>query len=123
MVKFVSKLLTLAVTMAVGGVGDVNGQLIYQPKPTLAWDGRVQSIRGGNGVFLSPDDEILVSSSNLGYVNAFDAATGAEIWAYVPITPDNDFISCKSGITFSTIGSLEYLVLSVIINESTNPMT
>jgi hypothetical protein len=65
-----------------------------------------------------------ISSANLGYVNAFDADDGTELWSYVPVTADNEFLSSRSGITFSATDSLEYVVFSVIVNElSLNPMT
>jgi outer membrane protein assembly factor BamB len=111
-------------TIGLCGLGRAGGQLLYQANPSIEWETRVQSIRGGNGVFLSTDDDVLVSSSNLGYVNAFDADDGAELWSYVPVTGDNEFLSSKSGITFITTDSLEYMVVSVIANElSLNPMT
>ena len=97
--------------------------LIYKANPTIEWETRVQTIRGGNGVFLSPDEQMLVSSTSLGYVSAFDANDGSELWNYVPITGDNEFLSCNSGIKFSSSSSMEYMVLSVVVNElSPNPM-
>jgi outer membrane protein assembly factor BamB len=106
--------------------GPVSGQLLYKADPTTEWEARVQSIRGGNGVFLSPEDDMVVSSSNLGMLNAFDAYDGTELWSYTPTTADkNEFLSCKSGITFVATDALEYImVYSVIVNElSLNPMT
>ena len=114
----------LATVMAFLGLGTASGQLIYKANPELEWEVRVQSVRGGNGVFLSPVDDALVSTTSLGYVNAFDPDTGDELWAYAPNATDNDFLSCKSGVTFSSTDSTDYLVYSVLVNElSLNPMT
>jgi hypothetical protein len=100
------------------------GQLLYRAAPTTEWDARIQSVRARNGVFLSPDDEVLVSSSNLGVVNAFYAINGTELWSYTPSATNNDFLSCKSGIAFASRDALGYLVHSILVNDpSLNPMT
>lgn len=98
------------------------GQITYRTDPELQWNVRVQSVREGNGVFLSPDEKMLVSSSNLGYVSGFGAKDGSEIfsYAYSPPSGSSEFISSTSGITFAG----DYLVYSVLVNKNTvNPLT
>ena len=110
--------------LAFCGIGHSSGQLLYQAKPSVEWEARVQSIRKGNGVYLSNNDEMLVSSTKLGFVNAFDTTVGTKLWSYsyTPKDSEKEYLSSDSGIVFSV--NDDYLVFSVIINEfSSNPMT
>lgn len=95
------------------------GQIIYEQDPTVEWDIRVQSIREGNGVFLSPDESLLVASTNLGYVSAFGPLDGSEIFNYVYTPEGQDFVKSYSGISFAP----DYLVYSVILNEDSPTST
>ncbi len=100
----------------------VGGEITYRSDPELLWDARVQSVRAGNGVYLSRSEEILVASSNLGYISAFGARDGAEVFRYnyIPNTTDIEFISSSSGITFAE----DYMVFSILVNKDTgNPLT
>ena len=100
------------------GVGSLlltpsRGQIIYEADPSVEWDVRVQSIREGNGVFLSPDESLLVASTNLGYVSGFGPLDGSEVFSYL-YTPDgDDFVKSYSGVSFGS----GFLVYSVTINE------
>ena len=61
------------------GLGSVRAQLIYRSEPTQDWGARVGPIRRGNGVFLSPADDMVVASSFDGSVTAFDSETGTQV--------------------------------------------
>jgi hypothetical protein len=61
------------------GLGSVQAQLIYRSGPTQDWGARVGSVRRGNGVFLSPADDMVVASSSDGSVTAFDSETGMQV--------------------------------------------
>ena len=95
-------------------------QIIYEADPVVEWDVRVQSIREGNGVFLSPDESLLVTSTNLGYVSGFGPLDGSEVFSYLYTPGGQEFVKSYSGISFGS----EYLVYSVTLNEdSPTPST
>lgn len=98
-------------------IAGIEAQLTYRESPELQWDARVQSVREGNGVFLSPDEDLLVATSNLGYVTGFGAKDGSEIFQYTydPNTTNIEFISSSSGISFS---KTDFVVFSVLVNEN-----
>lgn len=103
-------------------VSPAGAQLSHRDSPEIQWEVQIKSVRQGNGVFLSPNEEMLVASTNLGYVSAFGARDGAEVfhYTYVPDTTAIEFISSTSGIAFST----DYMVYSVIVNkDSISPLT
>jgi outer membrane protein assembly factor BamB len=64
------------------GLGSVQAQLIYRSVPTQDWEAQVGSVRRGNGVFLSPADDMVVASSSDGSVTAFDSETGTKVRNY-----------------------------------------
>jgi hypothetical protein len=64
------------------GLGSVRAQLTYRSEPTEAWGARVGSVKRGNGVFLSPADDMVVASSFDGSVTGFDSETGTQVSKY-----------------------------------------
>jgi hypothetical protein len=109
------------------GFSIAHSKLNYNQVASTKWIARTQRVRDGNGVYLSSDDGLLIVSTKNGILHAFFPQNGTRMWGYNPSihawTADN-YISCKSGIAFSTTDSLEYMVYSVIINElSQHPET
>jgi outer membrane protein assembly factor BamB len=111
------------ISIALAFLGVVGAQLTYRESPELEWDARVPSLREGNGVFLSPDDGIIIASSSVGQISAFRATDGAEIfqYSYGPNATVEELISSSSGISFSNDTSV---IFSILVNEnSLNPST
>jgi hypothetical protein len=115
--------LTLAwIASLLAGLSGVGGQISYHSEPVVQWSAKIQAVREGNGVFLSPSERMVVASSNLGYVAAFEASDGSEVfrYKYTPNTTDIEFISCASGVAFAE----DYMVFTVLVNKnSPNPVT
>lgn len=102
--------------------GMAGGQLMYRPYPIVQWSLRVKPVRRGNGVFLSPDDRIVVASTNVGKLEALDAMDGGALWSYSPSDEYQGRYGCTSGVTFSVAG--DFLVYAVIVDElSPNPFS
>jgi hypothetical protein len=77
----------------------------------------------GNGVFLSPHEEMIVASSSLGRISACGAINGSEKfqYSYVPKSTNAESISSGIGISFS---NNDAIIFSVAINQSSlNPLT
>jgi outer membrane protein assembly factor BamB len=87
----------------------------YLASPNITWTSSISPLLKGNGIFLSPDDHILVSTSLDGTVNSFHPSTGAILWTHQPVPINNSLLSCHSGVTFSSNGS--FFIYSVIDNE------
>lgn len=103
-------------------VSSAGAQLSHRSNPDIQWDVQVKSVRQGNGVFLSPDEEMVVASTNLGFVSAFGARDGSEVFqfAYDPNTTAIEFITSDSGVAFSA----DYMVYSILVNkDSASPLT
>ena len=101
-----------------------NGQIIYRNQPAKAWEARVPTIRKGNGVFLSPQNTVLIALSSEGTATAFNPDSGKQLWIYNPPTVANEFITSTSGITFTTNATMNFFVYSVIANQNNvNPKT
>eukprot|EP00980_Cylindrotheca_fusiformis_P031003 scaffold25699_cov137-Cylindrotheca_fusiformis.AAC.7 len=104
-------------------------QLKYQEFGSTDWVARTQPIGSGNGVFLSPDEKMVLTSTMPAIVHAFDAEDGVKVWSYNPSMSSwtgDSLISCLSGLTFANTGSLEYVVYAVNIEDrflSLNPKT
>ena len=115
--------LTLAwIVSSLAGFSGAWGQITYRNEPEVQWSAKIQAVREGNGVFLSPDETMIMASSNLGHVSAFGASDGSEVfrYKYTPNTTDVEFTSCASGIAFGD----DYMVFTVLINKnSPNPVT
>jgi outer membrane protein assembly factor BamB len=94
--------------------------LIYRQDPQSEWEARVPSVRRGNGVFLSPNDDLVLSASSDGYIACFDANTGNKNWDLPPPVPTGMFPSSSSGLAFANDGNLDYVVHAVKVNEITD---
>lgn len=97
-------------------------QLTYRTNPIVEWSVQTQNVRDGNGIFLSPGEEMLLVSTRLGYIQGFRPNDGSEIFTYVykPKSTDVEFIDCSSGIAFGS----NYFVYSIIVNQfSDNPVS
>jgi sugar lactone lactonase YvrE len=89
------------------------GDLLYFDAPVQEWEALIPAVRQGNGVFVSPDDALIVATSADGTMSAFDP-TGTSLWTYGPPSIDSaSAVSCSSGITFA----LDYLTYAVIFDE------
>ena len=86
---------------------------VYEPldDPEILWEQRIipenaalnpPNVRQGNGVFISPDQSIVVATSIGATVTAFDALTGEALWDYDPPTVSGKIITCPTGVTFVT---------------------
>jgi hypothetical protein len=93
------------------------GQLVYKADPSINWSARGEPVRQGNGVFLSPSEDIVVSSSNIGAVNAWDSLDGTKLWRYSPVAESGAVLSCSSGVTFIKTDSMESMFYTVVVNE------
>ena len=78
---------------------------------------RSPAVLHGNGVYLTPDESHLITSSVGGTVSAYDAWSGELMWEYIP-SDAGAAISCKSGITFANADAGTYIVYSIIENEN-----
>jgi outer membrane protein assembly factor BamB len=119
---------TIFISLCLAQTLTAQPQLRYEEFGSTEWVARTQPIREGNGVFLSPDEKRLVTSTQPAIVHAFDTESGVKLWRYNPSMSSwtgDSFISCLSGITFASTGSLEYIVYAVVIkdNLSLDPQT
>jgi hypothetical protein len=98
-------------------------QLLYNADPSINWSARGEPVRQGNGVFLSPAEDSVVSSSDTGTIVAWDSFDGTEMWRYTPSAGDGSVLSCSSGITFVEAEMMQYMIYTVIVNAtSLSPM-
>jgi DNA-binding beta-propeller fold protein YncE len=89
------------------------GGLLYFDAPVQEWETLIPTVRQGNGVFVSPDDALIVATSADGTMSAFDPS-GTSLWTYGPPSIDSaSAISCSSGITFAP----DFLTYAVIADE------
>lgn len=89
----------------------------YLDEPMLLWqnvttDNSGSGVQAGNGLYMSPDKDMLVSTSLDGTVRAFDPASGDIFWTYTPNSLGLP-IRCFSGVTFSVNGPRPYLVYAI----------
>lgn len=90
-----------------------SGDLTYLDGPRLLWNEFTFEVSQRNGVFLSPDESMLVATSVDGLVRAFAPLTGLLLWEFQP--PSRGFsIRCQSGVTFNYIADEPYIVYSII---------
>ena len=91
----------------------------YLEEPNMLWTGATtdsttegSGVREGNGVFMSPDGQLLVSTSFDATLRAFDPMTGAVKWTYTPNSLGFP-IACLSGVTFNYEGIRPYLIYAI----------
>lgn len=119
--KIETKFRSLALFVCLAQTLTAQPRLKYKEFATTEWVSRTHPIGEGNGVFLTPDEKILVTSTKPAIVHAFDSESGSKLWGYNPSmsswTGDN-YISCLSGIAFASTESFEYIVYAVIIKDN-----
>jgi hypothetical protein len=105
-------------------LASVHSQLLFD-RPTVLWtdiidpsSGRFGGVDRGNGVFLTPDDKVLLSTSFGGTVTAYSALGGKLLWEYDPPIRDGASISCHSGIAFADSDTEPYMTYSIVDNEN-----
>jgi hypothetical protein len=97
---------------------DASG-LLYFDAPVQEWETLIPAVRPGNGVFVSPDDALIVATSGDALLSAFDRL-GTPLWTYgPPLTDYASAITCSSGITFAP----NYLTYSVTVGEDSGEPT
>lgn len=104
------------IVLLVGILSCVSAQLRYLNEPQLLWNDRATEqttgVRGGNGVFTSPDGAMVVSVAYDATVRAFNPRTGEILWTFTP--PTTGFpIRSFGGITFNYRASPPMLVYAV----------
>ena len=93
----------------------IGQDLDYLPTPEEAWDRRevFPPIGEGNGVYMSPDGQMVVGIASTCFLKAF-SPSGATLWQYpTPLLPSASGLTCKGGITFS-YNSTKYLTYMAI---------
>lgn len=86
----------------------------YLQEPELLWQTQTDVILDGNGVFTSPNDKVTVITQANGNLNAYDTLTGASLWTFTPPNNNGLATSCQGGAIFSTDGSEDFVVYSVV---------
>jgi outer membrane protein assembly factor BamB len=112
--------LVFATCLALSTAQNVTQDLFeYLAAPELAWSNVTtdsteagMGVVYGNGVYISPDNDMVVSTSFDATLRAFDPITGAVLWTYVP-TPVGTTIRCFGGVAFNYEGATPYLVYAV----------
>ena len=94
-----------------------NAEFEYLLFPQSRWTSQAPPVIAGNGVFVTPDDSLVVSTSNDGTVMGFEASSGNPLWTYRPPPVNGVPMTCKSGITFSYTSSTPYMIYSVMDDE------
>jgi hypothetical protein len=89
-------------------------RLEYPVAPTAQWVESTTGIFNDNGVYVAPDDSIVVSISQSCVVRANSAMSGRRIWTFVP--DGGDGFRCFGGVTFNYDATFPYLVFSVVDN-------
>jgi outer membrane protein assembly factor BamB len=99
-----------------GGGGGQQGGLEYLDDPVLLWtnftSNNLFGLGEGNGIFMSPDGKMLVSTSVDATVRAFDPLTGTIIWTYKPDSVGFP-IRCFGGLTFNYQAANPYMVYAI----------
>ena len=89
----------------------------YLDSPTEEWRVPFLSVGPRNGVFLSPDAQLLAVVAESGHVLGLDPVSGDELWTHAPLGTN---IRSKSGITFNYAGDVPYLVYAVTEESGLN---
>ena len=78
-------------------------ELDYLTSPVLKWNsGSVPPLGEGNGVFISPDQSVLMVTSADGSITALNANNGSMIYTSKPAILDNYPSFSTSGVSFGT---------------------
>jgi WD40 repeat protein len=102
--------------LSVGCLAVAKGQLEYLDSPVLLWANFTSDdgfgLSEGNGLYMSPDGNMLVSASLDSTVRAFDPLTGAILWTYKPDSLGFP-IRCFGGLTFNYQAANPYMVYAI----------
>jgi hypothetical protein len=104
------KAAVLLASVVVAANAQQQSTLAYPINPTVKWIDTTAGIFNNNGVYIAPDDSIVVSISEDCIVAGNNAGDGERLWTY---TPDGAGIRCFGGVTFNFNSNVEYLVFSV----------
>ena len=112
------KLLLQSLSIWLASTLVANAQLEVLDTPQVLWEATAPAVEYGNGVFLTPDESLVLTTSVDGPVNAYEASSGNNVWLYTPPEVDGGVIRCHSGITFWGNNDGTYMVYSIIDNEN-----
>jgi hypothetical protein len=96
----------------------VNGELTYPQAATKDWVEITAAVYDNNGVFIAPDESIVVTISESCQVVANNPVTGFRDWIYAPT---DTTLKCFGGVSFNYEWSTRYIVFaaSEIATETT----
>jgi hypothetical protein len=100
---------TLTPTMTASGEG---AYYSTADQVRIAWTAQAYDVSSGNGVFLSPDGNVLVVVSYDGSVRGFNPRDGAEKWKYSPDVLQDT--SSFGGAFFSNYQGQPYVLYSLV---------
>ena len=96
----------------------------------MLWTAQIQppnmaqsaAVRKGNGVYLTPDEASVVTTSLGGTVTSYHALTGIMEWDYTPTSVGGTSVGSHSGVTFVPNAAIPFMVYSVVDDETgSNP--
>lgn len=106
-----SSLLLLAALL-----GAAAGERQYLNPPEVAWTATGSEAKPGNGLFVSPDGDLLVGSFLDGSLIMYNPETGEKLGSYTPDVTSGATIRGFGGVTFAYTGSTKYLLYAVTEN-------
>jgi hypothetical protein len=110
----------LLVALGISQAGAQDAVNPLRDSPLLIWTKDIgNGVLQGNGVFLTPNGNHLIATSEFGAVTCLDALTAETVWEYVPSSVEGSIVRSRSGVAFTTENALEpYMVYSVDDNEN-----
>jgi outer membrane protein assembly factor BamB len=113
-----SKWLSLLLLLSLSVFSAYGQSSLQYVTPQEAWRAEFAPVGQRNGVFMSPDGEVLVGISMTAIVSAFDPLTGTQLWTFTPAPLSGATTTSASGITFNGVADPSYLVFSVTDDAS-----
>ncbi len=97
--------------------GGSDALLEYLDTPSVLWSDRTTDdatlgVKQGNGLYLSPDGSMLVSTSADGTLRAFEPSSGTILWTYKPPSLGVVF-RCFGGLHFNDQAPTPYMVYAI----------
>lgn len=114
--------LTKTLFFFVSAFAVAKSQLTYPIEASEVWNETTTGVFNNNGVFIAPDDSIVVTITEDCVVRANNAMDGMREWTFVP---GGSGFSCFGGVQFNFATTVPYLVFAVaddpfdIVNAST----
>jgi len=99
----------------------VSGDLTYLSTPRSLWTTGGSEVKRGNGLFLTPDNSLLVGSFFDGSARFYDPSTGTEPLPRFRPTTTGFTLRGYGGMTFSYQGAKPYMVYAVT-DDPFNPV-